>query len=281
MAITVQLTRWVPLNFTDRRDITRFQIVVTNDLCIFIDLPVHSLTKLTSWNSNWNPKKVLHTQKMVTCTVMEHVHSVLHLFPSCVALENKLETVNETRNREQWRHAFYDKAHCYRARRIPQRKFTIPAIVKSVVKLQRFFSAIFCEVLAQNSCGSMISQTGGGKGGNSKSWHEKLLFGQFFSPKTAWKWKKLDRGLSTNAISTAALKSSKIAHECALYFEFKKSKMFGFWWTWYSVRVHGRGWGNGPGQLKTTTRLPLCLLAELWSCGDQRDRRLDCKHKKP
>ena len=30
---------------------------------IFIDLPVHSLTKLTSWNSNWNPKKVLHTKK--------------------------------------------------------------------------------------------------------------------------------------------------------------------------------------------------------------------------
>ena len=27
----------------------------------------------------------------------------------CVALKNKLETVNETRNREQWRHAFYDK----------------------------------------------------------------------------------------------------------------------------------------------------------------------------
>ena len=46
-AITVQLTRWVPLNFTDRRDITWFQIVVTNDLYIFIDLPVHSLTKLT------------------------------------------------------------------------------------------------------------------------------------------------------------------------------------------------------------------------------------------
>ena len=109
MAITVQLTRWVPLNFTDRRDITWFQIVVTNDLCIFIDLPVHSLTKLTSWNSNWNPKKVLHTQKMATCTVMEHARSVLHLFPSCVALENKFETVNETRNREQWRHAFYDK----------------------------------------------------------------------------------------------------------------------------------------------------------------------------
>ena len=40
---------------------------------------------------------------------MEHAHSVLHLFPSCVALENKLETVNETQNREQWRHAFYDK----------------------------------------------------------------------------------------------------------------------------------------------------------------------------
>ena len=39
---------------------------------------------------------------------MEHVRSVLHLFPSCVALKNKLETVNETRNREQWRHAFYD-----------------------------------------------------------------------------------------------------------------------------------------------------------------------------
>ena len=35
---------------------------------------------------------------------MEHARSVLHLFPSCVALE----TVNETRNREQWRHAFYD-----------------------------------------------------------------------------------------------------------------------------------------------------------------------------
>ena len=48
---------------------------------------------------NWNPKKVLHTQKMATCTVMEHARSVLHLFPSCVALENKLETVNETRNR--------------------------------------------------------------------------------------------------------------------------------------------------------------------------------------
>ena len=39
---------------------------------------------------------------------MEHARSVLHLFPSCVALKNKLETVNETRNREQWRHAFYD-----------------------------------------------------------------------------------------------------------------------------------------------------------------------------
>ena len=41
---------------------------------------------------------------------MEHARSVLHLFPSCVALENKLETVNETRNREQWRHAFYDNS---------------------------------------------------------------------------------------------------------------------------------------------------------------------------
>ena len=30
---------------------------------VFIDLPVHSLTKLTSRNSNWNTKKVLHTQK--------------------------------------------------------------------------------------------------------------------------------------------------------------------------------------------------------------------------
>ena len=30
--------RWVPLNFTDRGDITWFQIVVTNDLYIFIDL---------------------------------------------------------------------------------------------------------------------------------------------------------------------------------------------------------------------------------------------------
>ena len=39
---------------------------------------------------------------------MEHARSVLHLFPSCVALKNKLETVNETRNREQWRRAFYD-----------------------------------------------------------------------------------------------------------------------------------------------------------------------------
>ena len=39
---------------------------------------------------------------------MEHARSVLHLFPSCVALENKFETVNETRNREQWRYAFYD-----------------------------------------------------------------------------------------------------------------------------------------------------------------------------
>ena len=39
---------------------------------------------------------------------MEHARSVLHLFPLCVALKNKLETVNETQNREQWRHAFYD-----------------------------------------------------------------------------------------------------------------------------------------------------------------------------
>ena len=43
---------------------------------------------------------------------MEHARSVLHLFTSCVALENKLQTVNETRNREQWRHAFYDKTSC-------------------------------------------------------------------------------------------------------------------------------------------------------------------------
>ena len=97
MAITVQLTRWVPLNFTVRRDITWFQIVVTNDLCIFIDLPVHSLTKLTSWNSNWNPKKVLHTQKMVTCTVMASWHRVLHL---CVALKinSKQRTELKTEN---------------------------------------------------------------------------------------------------------------------------------------------------------------------------------------
>ena len=97
MAITVQLTRWVPLNFTDRRDITWFQIVVTNDLCIFIDLPIHSLTKLTSWNSNWNPKKVLHTQKMVTCTVIASWHRVLHL---CVALKinSKHRTELKTEN---------------------------------------------------------------------------------------------------------------------------------------------------------------------------------------
>ena len=97
MAITVQLTRWLQLNFTDRRDITWFQIVVTNDLYIFIDLPVHSLTKLTSWNSNWNPKIVLHTQKMVTCTVMASWNRVLHL---CVTLKinskqrTKLKTAN-------------------------------------------------------------------------------------------------------------------------------------------------------------------------------------------
>ena len=42
---------------------------------------------------------------------MEHAHSVLHLFPSCVAFKNKLKTVNKTRNREQWRHAFYDNIH--------------------------------------------------------------------------------------------------------------------------------------------------------------------------
>ena len=97
MAITVQLTRWVPLNFTDRRDITWFQIVVTNDLYIFIDLPVHSLTKLTSWNSNWNPKKVLHTQKMVTCTVMASWHRVLHLWVA-LKINSKQRTKLKTAN---------------------------------------------------------------------------------------------------------------------------------------------------------------------------------------
>ena len=91
MAITVQHTRWVSLNFADRRDITWFEIVVTNDLYIFIDLPVHSLTKLTSWNSNWNPNRCYTLKKMVTCTVMEHVHSKLHW---CVAFKTK------TQNRE-------------------------------------------------------------------------------------------------------------------------------------------------------------------------------------
>ena len=64
---------------------------------IFIDLPVHSLTKLTSWNSNWNQKKVLYTQKIVTCTVMTSWHRVLHL---CVALKinSKQRTELKTAN---------------------------------------------------------------------------------------------------------------------------------------------------------------------------------------
>ena len=46
-------------------------------------------------------KHATHFEKMATCTEMEHARSVLHLFLSCVALKIKLETVNETRNREQ------------------------------------------------------------------------------------------------------------------------------------------------------------------------------------
>ena len=54
---------------------------------------------------------------MATCTIMEHARRVLHLFPLCVALKNKLETVNETRNREQWRHAFYDNGELSRIKK--------------------------------------------------------------------------------------------------------------------------------------------------------------------
>ena len=51
----------------------------------------------TSWKFLLKREKcATHFKKMATCTVIEHVHSVLHLFLSCVALKIKLETVNET-----------------------------------------------------------------------------------------------------------------------------------------------------------------------------------------
>ena len=87
--------------------------VITNDLQIFIitiPLPDQILCLLSWVHCRKSPVQkqntAMHGKKMVACTVMEHVRSVLHPH---AALETFLETANRTTNSKQRRHAFYDK----------------------------------------------------------------------------------------------------------------------------------------------------------------------------
>ena len=75
---------------------------------------------------------------------------------------------------------YHSGAYCYRAP-YPRAKVHNTSDCQICGKTAEIFSAILCEVVAQNSGGSMISQTGGGKGVSPKVGMESY----FFSPKTA------------------------------------------------------------------------------------------------